>query len=236
MKTLISILLLVSVFTVAADNSLPANRHVTVQGSAELTATPDIALISFDVSSMQPTALKAKAEVDSRVNQFLDGVKDFAVTTDGITASNLLTEPHYLYTDGNDRQLAGYTARRSLKVELTNIDQLNELINFALKVQLNEVTNIQLQASNSEEMQKQATAMAVKNATAKAQALASAFDARLGRIYSINSNTQRQQGGYERIEVTGSRLGAADVAPGRYLQATVKFSSTVDAVFDLKVD
>ncbi|MAA95897.1 MULTISPECIES: SIMPL domain-containing protein [unclassified Arsukibacterium] len=236
MKTLISIILFVSAFTTLANGSLPANRHVAVQGSAELTARPDKALISFDVSSLQPTALEAKADVDSRVNQFLDGLKDYAVTTEGVTASNLLTEPYYIYTDGDEQQLAGYRAERSIKVELTKIDQLNELINFGLKVQVNEVTNIQLQASDSEEMQTKVTAMAVANAKIKAQALASAFDARLGRIYSINSNTHRQQGGYERIEVTGARLGAANAAPGRYLQATVKFSSTVDAVFDLTVE
>ena len=94
MKTLISIILFVSAFTTLANGSLPANRHVAVQGSAELTARPDKALISFDVSSLQPTALEAKADVDSRVNQFLDGLKDYAVTTEGVTASNLLTEPY----------------------------------------------------------------------------------------------------------------------------------------------
>ncbi|SNY43857.1 hypothetical protein SAMN06297280_0660 [Arsukibacterium tuosuense] len=235
MKTLcISLLLLLSL-PVIANSGLPNTRHIAVQGSAELTTTPDIAVISFEVSSMQPTALAAKADVDERVNQFLDGLDDFAVTTEGVTASNLLTEPQYIYTRDNEQQLAGYRASRSVQVELTNIDQLNELINFGLKVEISEVKNIQLRSSNTEEMRKKVTAMAVDNAKANAAALASAFDAELGKIYSINANAQRQQGGYERIMVTGSRLGAADAAPGRYLQATVTFNSTVDAVFDLTV-
>lgn len=236
MKMLCSALLLFSTFLATANSALPANRHIAVQGSAELKTTPDIAVISFEVSNLQPTALAAKAEVDKRVNQFLDGLEDFEVQTEGVTATNLLTEPQYIYTRDNEQQLAGYRASRSVQIELTNIDQLNELINFGLKVEISEVQNIQLRSSKTEEMRKKVTAMAVENAKANATALASAFEARLGKIYSINSNTQRQQGGYERIMVTGSRVGAADAAPGRYLQATVTFNSTVDAVFDLTVN
>tara|TARA_R110002126_G_scaffold150368_12_gene296635 strand:- start:1813 stop:2523 length:711 start_codon:yes stop_codon:yes gene_type:complete len=236
MKSLCSLLLLISVFSVSANSSLPATRHIAVQGTAELTTTPDIAVVSLEVISTQKTALEAKADVDKRVNQLLDGLDDFAVKTDDVTASNLLTEPEYIYTDGNQQQLVGYRASRSLKLKLTNLEQLNKLLDFALSVRIDEVQDIQLQSSKADELRKQVTAMAAENAKANGKALANAFDAKLGRIYSINSNSQRQRGGYEMIQVTGARLGAADAAPGRYLQATVSFNSTVDAVFELSVN
>lgn len=40
----------------------------------------------------------------------------------------------------------------------------------------------------------------------------------------------------ERIEVTGSRYKPGDAMPGRYLQATITFSASIDVVFDLDVD
>lgn len=236
MKTLCSMLLLISVFSVSANSSLPATRHIAVQGTAELTTTPDTAVISLEVTSMQKSALDAKADVDQRVNKLLDGLNVYDVKADDVTASNLLTEPHYIYTNGNEQQLAGYRASRSLKLKLTNLEQLNQLLDFALSVRIDEVQNIQLQSSKAEELRTQVTALAAENAKANGKALANAFNAKLGRIYSINSNSQRQRGGYEMIQVTGARLNAADAAPGRYLQATVSFNSTVDAVFELTVN
>ncbi|WP_213999822.1 SIMPL domain-containing protein [Arsukibacterium sp.] len=236
MKTLCISLLLLMTLPATANSSLPATRHIAVQGTAELTTTPDIAVISMEVTSMQKSALEAKADVDKRVNQLLDGLDDFAVKTDDVTASNLLTEPEYIYTDGNQQQLVGYRANRSLKLKLTNLEQLNQLLDYALSVRIDEVQDIQLQSSKADELRKQVTAMAAENAKTNGKALANAFDAKLGRIYSINSNSQRQRGGYEMIQVTGARLNASDAAPGRYLQATVSFNSTVDAVFELSVN
>lgn len=37
-------------------------------------------------------------------------------------------------------------------------------------------------------------------------------------------------------EVTGSRYKPGDAMPGRYLQATITFSASIDVVFDLDVD
>ncbi|MDP5149043.1 SIMPL domain-containing protein [Rheinheimera baltica] len=238
MKTLFGALLLVCSFCALADNSLPANRHIAVRGSAELTTTPDIAVISFMVSSQQATSLDAKKDVDKRVNQFLDGLDAFAVQTAGVTATNLLTEPHYTYDSDGNELLSGYRASRSLSVRLTNIDQLNSLLNFALEQQINEVKDIRLHSTKNNELRKKVAALAVENAKSNAEAMANAFDATLGKVYSINSNTEHQQGRYERIEVTGSRVDSRNInaSAGRYLQATITFKSTVNAVYDLTVN
>lgn len=53
-------------------------------------------------------------------------------------------------------------------------------------------------------------------------------------LISFQSSANSALPANRHIAVQGS--AELSTAPGRYLQATVKFSSTVDAVFDLTVD
>jgi len=223
-----------------ANSSLPDNRHVSVQGTAKITAIPDIVRISLEVKSIKKTALDAKKEVDKRVNQLLYGLDKFDVKENGVSASSLLTEPHITYTDDDTEVISGYVATRTLKVTLNNIAKMNDFIDFALSVEVNEIEDIQLLSSKAKELRDEVNLLAVKNAKEKGLSLAKAFDAELGKIYSINSSSNRTRYGYrtantERIEVTGSRLDPNDLVPGRYLQATISFTSSISVVFDLQV-
>jgi len=240
MKLFSTIILIVFSVMSQANSSLPDNRHVSVQGTAKITAIPDIVRISLEVKSIKKTALDAKKEVDKRVNQLLYGLDKFDVKENGVSASSLLTEPHITYTDDDTEVISGYVATRTLKVTLNNIAKMNDFIDFALSVEVNEIEDIQLLSSKAKELRDEVNLLAVKNAKEKGLSLAKAFDAELGKIYSINSSSNRTRYGYrtantERIEVTGSRLDPNDLVPGRYLQATISFTSSISVVFDLQV-
>ena len=75
------------------------------------------------------TSLDAKKDVDERVNNLLDGLANFGVDEDAVSASNISTEVRYAYNRGERDKVEGYVARRNLKVTLNNIDKLN-LITF----------------------------------------------------------------------------------------------------------
>ncbi|WKE66219.1 SIMPL domain-containing protein [Gallaecimonas kandeliae] len=244
MKSLVTLLVLAIPCLGWAEGSLPDGPHIVVRGEASVTAKPDIAEVRLEVKSIKPDALAAKKEVDKEVNALLKGVSDYGVGDHGVMASNLLTEPNVFDSDGKDVK-DGYVATRTLTVTLNGISHLNDFINFALGVGINEVKDITLQSSKADEMQHKATLLAVKDAKDQGQSLAAAFGADLGKVYSINSSSSSRHygfqgygyrsGGIERIEVTGSRIDPDDLAPGRYLQATVTFTATVDAVFTLTV-
>jgi hypothetical protein len=240
MKLLIITLLLIFPVISQANSSLPPNRHVEVRGTAQITAKPDIAIISFEVKSIKKRALDAKQEVDKRVNQLFDGIDKFDIKEKAISASSLLTEPYITYTDDDTEVISGYVATRSLKVTLTNIAEMNDFIDFALSVEINEIEDIELVCSKADEFRGKVSLLAIKNAQDKGVFFAQAFDAELGDIYSINASSNGSNYGYrsgsiERIEVTGSRIDPDDLAPGRYLQATISFSASINVVFDLEI-
>jgi len=243
MKTLSLIVLLVFPLLSFANSSLPNGRHISVTGKAELQAKPDIAILNFDVESIKPTSIEAKADVDERVNTFLEGLSKYNVDENNISASNLVTEPNFSYYKGKEEQ-NGYLAERSLKVTLNNIKWLNDLMDFALKAGINSITNIRFTSSNAEKLKNEVNTLAVKNAKEKAKSLANAFEAKLSHIYSINStssNFRHRFGSNDDIEVievhgiSSGDLGSPKKVIGKYLQENIVFSSSINVVFDIVV-
>lgn len=224
-----------------SNSSLPNNRHISVVGTAQLKAEPDIAVIHLEVESFKTTSADAKKDVDNRVNQLLSGLNNFKIDEKNVSASSISTQPNYSYSDNDKRELDGYTANRSLKVTLNDLKNLNAFMDFALSVQIDEISSIELKTSKEDELREEVNALAVKNAKEKGRSLANAFDAKLGKIYSINSTSNNMRNRYgensdiERIEVTGSRI-SEPVAPGKYLQENIVFSASISVVFDLDVN
>jgi uncharacterized protein YggE len=242
MKLFITIFLLFSPLTTFANSSVPANRHIAVQGTAEVLAKPDMAQISFEVISFKDKSLDAKRDVDDRVNLLLKGLSKYGVKETDVSASSLLThnDDDMFNVESGTAINAGYVATRTLKVTLRNIEKINDFIDFALSVKINEVTNIELMSSKAVQLEAKATQGAIKNAIVKASELAKAFGAELGDIYSINSNFNRSSYGYgadsfERIVVTGSKVTRNPFEQGKYLQETITFKSSINVVFDLEI-
>ena len=243
MKKLNSILLLtalsLSVTSAAfANNSLPNNRHIAVTGNAEMMAMPDIAVLHLNVESMQKTSLDAKKEVDERVNNLLDGLSKFSIDEANVSASNISTEVRRSYNRGETDKIEGYVARRTLKVTLNNIDNLNAFMDFALSVKIDAIRNIELKSSKEGQLQKEVNALAVKNAQSEGQSLANAFGAKLGAIYSINASSNQSHHRFgannERFARSAS-MADTSAKPGRYLQENMVFSATISVVFDLEL-
>ena len=91
MKLIITIFLLFSPLITFANSSVPANRHIAVQGTAEVLAKPDMAQVSFEVISFKDKSLDAKRDVDDRVNLLLKGLSKYGVKETDVSASSLLT-------------------------------------------------------------------------------------------------------------------------------------------------
>jgi uncharacterized protein len=220
-----------------AGTHLPDNRHISMTGQATVSDQPDMALISLEVRVRDKTSLAAKKSVDKKVNALLDGLSEFEISEQDVSASNINTNVEYNYGRDNQREIIGYTAARNIKVTLKQLDQLNDFIDFVLSVEINQVGNIQLQSSNAADLEKQAFELAVKDAKTQATLQANAFGASLGAVYSINSSQNNSQFSYGENDGFHPEMMRANVntPPGQYLQTRIEFSSSITVVFDLDI-
>ncbi|MDW3642574.1 SIMPL domain-containing protein, partial [Vibrio sp. 1291-1] len=123
----------------------------------------------------------------------------------------------------------GYRASRSINVTVTDLADLNQYLDMALKAGINQVDNIQLKVSNQAEYQQKARMAAIKDAREKAASLASGFDKRLGGIWQINYNQMHVQPVLMRSMAMDRKQGS-----NSYQDSTLVIRDQVDVVYKLK--
>ncbi|QWV06386.1 SIMPL domain-containing protein [Pseudoalteromonas shioyasakiensis] len=234
------LLLVLCTSSVMAATSLPDNRHIVVKGEAVVRTAPDMANITLEFESVKAESLQAKQQVDTQVNKLLAGLSNFSIDEKSISAGRIFVEPNMRYDENDNLAKDGFRATRKLKVSLKQLSLLDGFLNFALKVGVNQIEQIQLLSTKASNYEQVALNKAVVNAKQQGNSLASAFEAKLGRVYSIQSQEVGSHFGYgsnnniEQIMVTGSRINA--VPEGKYLQESITFRASVNVVFDLLLE
>ena len=236
-----SLLLLVLCSSSAmAATSLPDNRHIVVKGEAVVRTAPDRADITLEFEAVKAESVQAKQQVDAQVNELLAGLNNFFIDEKSISAGRIFVEPNMRYDENDNQVKDGFRATRKVKVSLKKLSLLDGFLNFALKVGVNQIEQIQLLSTKASDYEQAALDKAVANAKQQGSSLASAFEAKLGRVYSIQSQEVGSHFGYgsntniERIMVTGSRINI--VPEGKYLQESITFRASINVVFDLVLE
>ncbi|WP_276319788.1 SIMPL domain-containing protein [Pseudoalteromonas sp. MEBiC 03485] len=213
---------------------------MVVKGEAVVRTAPDMANITLEFESVKAESLQAKQQVDTQVNKLLAGLSNFSIDEKSISAGRIFVEPNMRYDENDNLAKDGFRATRKLKVSLKQLSLLDGFLNFALKVGVNQIEQIQLLSTKASDYEQVALNKAVVNAKQQGSSLASAFEAKLGRVYSIQSQEVGSHFGYdsnnniEQILVTGSRINA--VPEGKYLQESITFRASVNVVFDFLLE
>ncbi|MBB1385365.1 SIMPL domain-containing protein [Pseudoalteromonas sp. SG45-5] len=239
MKLIITIFLTLFPLITFGNSSLPANRHIAVQGTAEVLAVPDMANISFEVISTKDTLLEAKRDVDKRVNLLTKGADRYGIAQGDIFISGLTSHVNNMIgiekgTISGDK----YLARKRIKVTLKDIERTDDFIEFAQSVKINNVMEIESLSSKGSKLEAKATQAAIDNAKAKGSMLAKAFGAELGKVYSINSTANHQRYPTNNVKsfiFSGSGANSNPFEQVRYVDETIIFTSSISVVFDLEI-
>ncbi|XEG68306.1 oxidative stress defense protein [Edwardsiella tarda] len=212
---------------------MPEGPHVVTSGTASVDAVPDMATLTFQVSASAKDAAGAKSQVDQRVAKYFDFLKRNGIETQDISAANLYTMPEYDYQKDGKSQLKGYRAVRTVQVTLRQLDKLNNLLDGALKANLNEIRSVELGVAKPEVYREQARQMAIKNAISQAESLAQGFGVKLGPVYSIRYHVSN----FQPEPVTRMYAAAPSAnqtsAAQTYEQQTIHFDDRVEVVFNL---
>ncbi|WP_372770863.1 SIMPL domain-containing protein [Pseudoalteromonas sp.] len=239
MKPLFYLSLLALSSFASANSQLPNHRHIAITGYGETSVKPDIAILHLSVEHTDKKSAEAKAEVDKRFNALLKSLKKFDIKENDIVASRIATSPRYEYSQQQRKQLhVGYSANRTIKVTVNDLNLLSDVMDLALSVEVNQIQHLEMASSKEEELQLKAVELAIENAKSNGALLAKAFGASLGKVYSIDVQNHEQIRHYSNMEKMGNaRMISADmgsVSPGTYLQDELTFKATINVVFDIK--
>lgn len=182
MRFFILLLGCISLFSTAA--SLPNVPHFYVQGTGKITVVPDTAKISFSITARDKNLIKAKKEADSLSADVIKIAKDYRISKEDISASQLYIQRETQYDNITRKQVfIGHKVTRSVDLYLKDLEQYSHLVQSIINAGVTEMRGVQLIASNIEELNKQASLLAIADAKKSAQDLAKGFEVNLGQLY-----------------------------------------------------
>ncbi len=212
---------------------------VTVTGMSVIKATPDLIGVYYTIETKGATS----AEASSANTIILTSLKNTLIAQ-GFSEEDLKTEsfnvyPNTYWENGKQKQ-DGYIAYHSLKIELPieDIDKLTSVIDAGVNAGAGiSYINFELTTESQNEYKAQALELAAKDAQIKADAVASGFGKRAGRLISV----QVSEFGYYPWNIYSSRGGSvsedAEVAKQAAMSISPseeEISASVSATFKLQ--
>ena len=227
---LASAFIIVSATGCNAQSDQLAPRKVITSGAGLIQVEPNMAQLTMQLEALNRDGGAAKSDVDGRVNNFLEALKTLNIDEADVVASALQLSPSYEYHN-QKRQFTGYRASRTINLTLHKLEQLNQLMDLALKSGIDQIGHIELKVDNEQKYQQQA----ITDSQQKAAALAKAYGAALGPILQIEyqgSSIHYPQPSFGMKAM--SRVASMEQeAPGRYLHDKIQFNDHINVIFEL---
>lgn len=155
---------------------------VAVQGSARITAPPDVARVRFRVTRIEQVPADAFAATTALLGQVRAVLRDHAVTTVQESRLGLRT----LWSYGEPTQtVVGYECAVAFLIESTVLDDVSQLLADLVAAGAHEIDALEFDVADRAALQAQAYRQAIAAAQEKAAVYASAAGMRLGAVLHI---------------------------------------------------
>ena len=211
-------------------------RLVSVTGSGEVKAQPDMAYVTLGVEARRPALAEARAEVNATVERILALTRELKIEPKFVDSTRLQVQPDYRWDEKESRQvLLGYVVSRQVDVELHDLDRLGTLLEKSVTAGVNQVGGARLDSSRRKELERAALTQAVDDARLNADALARAAGAQLGPVQSLSTTGTMPVPMYAQKAMSVAAAPMADAAEKSYQSSEMKFTASVSAQFELLV-
>ncbi|MCY6371143.1 SIMPL domain-containing protein [Clostridium ganghwense] len=157
------------------------NYIMQVQGKGRITLKPDTAVIYLGILTENKDLEKAQKENAIRTNRVIDVLKDLGISEDSIETLSYDIKKTYDYIDGK-KSFRGYEVKNSLKITVTNLEIVGEVIDTAVESGANIVEKIVFTISNPEIYYVKALNLAVENAVKKSLSIGKTLKIRVNRV------------------------------------------------------
>lgn len=163
-------------------------RTISVNGTGEVRAVPDLATITLGVMSSAETAADALAANSKSMTDVMALLKQSGIEDRDVATSNFSVSPRYDYGQGGNQppKLIGYDVSNTVTVTVRKIDAMGGLLDKAVSAGSNQMYGISFSVSKPDALLDSARKNAVADARRKAEIYAAAGGFALGDIISVS--------------------------------------------------
>jgi hypothetical protein len=209
----------------AVDNSGGTTTHavtcsgstpkLTVQGTGNASATPDVLTAVIQVTSTAGSASAALSQNNSKVTATVLAFFEGGVPKRDIQTTGLSLQPNYSYPKGI-QTITGYQVANTVTATLHDIAKAGTAIDEVVEAAGNaaQIEGLTFSFDNPNKVEDVARADAVRQAVSHAKAMALAAGRKLGPVCSLTDNTQTNEfptplGNFSAATAAGATLGEA---------------------------
>ena len=173
----------------AAQETARTPPLILVNGEAQLTAAPDLVVVTLGVTTQGRGVAEAREQNASRMQAVIDAVKRSSTPSPEISTTRFAVTPQYDYQERrNPPRITGYNVSNQVTVKLAAIDKISDLLDAALAAGATDVGSLEFTLKDSRKLRMEAYEEAVRTARSKAQALAQAAGVQLGPVHLIRES------------------------------------------------
>ncbi len=173
---------------IEVKGSLTNPPVISVTAEGKVSTPPDIASISFGVTTGRQTTAKAATDIiQKNMTKILAAVQALDIENKDIVTESFYLSPEYDYTTGGQLP-RGFQATQSLRVKVRDLDKVGEVLTAATNAGANQVGGITFLVDNPDAVKAQAREIAIGKAKAKAAVLAKNLGMSLGRMTAFSED------------------------------------------------
>ncbi|MFT5281103.1 MAG: hypothetical protein ACI9AR_000560 [Flavobacteriaceae bacterium] len=185
-------------------------NQITVQGTGEVYAIPDIANISFTVKAEKDTVGDAEDEVSEKIGLIISDIKDLDIESKDIKTTSFNSNPRYEYRSndkgfGNStRVLRGYEVSQTLSIKVRDTDNAGKVLEIVGDRGVENISGPRFSIDDTDVYQQEARELAISDAKEKAEKIADGLGVKLKKIIGFSENGGDAPEPYYREMMSGS--------------------------------
>lgn len=199
-------------------SGVPATNTISVEGTGEAVAVPDVASVSFSVFFEEDTVAAAQEKATALVSTALAYLDDQDIDEKDIKTNSYNVYPQYDYIQttclpgvpcrGGEQVLRGYRVNQTVSVKIRDLNQVGIILGGLGEMNVQNISGPNFEIDDISAVQAEARESAIKEAQAKAKTLAKDLGVSLVRVVGFWEDNGRY--GYD---------GEYDIARGSAIKA-----------------
>jgi uncharacterized protein YggE len=170
----------------AVDPSTTTPEHtISVGGVGTVQIPPDVADVSVGVDVTRPTVKEARSVAATQMTAVIAALKKAGVADRDIQTSGLSINAVYDYSNNSKPRITGYQVSNTVTATVRNLDTVSDVVDGAIAAGANQLNGLTFRVDDPKAAEAQARDAAVKDARAKADALAKAAGVSITGVQTI---------------------------------------------------
>lgn len=200
---------------------------ITVSGTGDVFAKPDLVLTTFSVVTEAKTVAEALSQNSEKMNGVINFIKSQGIEEKDLKTVNFNISPRYEWrNEGTKRVLVGYEVQQSLQIKIRVLEKIGAIIEGATVAGANQAGDLQFTIDKEDELKSQAREEAIKQAKEKAEELAGQLGIKLVKIISFSESGYRD---YAPISFGLEKAAAPKIETGEN-----KIEVTVSIIYEIR--